>query len=129
MKKKELKLTPDPNESLGLFFDIYSMFSSSPTIMMLGIFMALGFILGTSFFVYRMFAKSTKEILVRYSLVIFTSLVALFIVDKTIAWKVSLLSPEQSDQLFDLIRTLVLMIFSYYFGTKEGNTVSKDSDF
>jgi hypothetical protein len=56
-------------------------------------------------------------------------LVALFIVDKTIAWKVSLLSPEQSDQLFDLIRTLVLMIFSYYFGTKEGNTVSKDSDF
>lgn len=129
MKKKELKLTPDPNESLGLFFDIYSMFSSSPTIMMLGIFMALGFILGTSFFVYRMFAKSTKEILVRYILVIFTSLVALFIVDKTIAWKVSLLSPEQSDQLFDLIRTLVLMIFSYYFGTKEGNTVSKDSDF
>lgn len=129
MKKKELKLTPDPNESLGLFFDIYSMFSSSPTIMMLGIFMALGFILGTSFFVYRMFAKSTKEILVRYILVIFTSLVALFIVDKTIAWKVSLLSPEQSDQFFDLIRTLVLMIFSYYFGTKEGNTVSKDSDF
>ena len=105
------------------------MFSSSPTIMILGIFLALGFILGTSFFVYRMFAKSTKEILVRYILVIFTSLVALFIVDKTIAWKVSLLSTEQSDQLFDLIRTLVLMIFSYYFGTKEGNTVSKDSDF
>jgi hypothetical protein len=52
-------------------------------------------------------------------LVIFTSLVALYIVDKTIAWKVNLISPEQNEQLFDLIRTLVLMIFSYYFGTKD----------
>jgi hypothetical protein len=52
-------------------------------------------------------------------LVIFTSLVALYIVDKTIAWKVSLISPEQNESLFELIRTLVLMIFSYYFGTKE----------
>jgi len=87
--------------------------------MILGIFVALCFILGTSYFVYRMFAKNTKEILVRFILVIFTSLVALFIVDKTIAFKVSLLTVEQSNQLFDLIRTLVLMIFSYYFGTKE----------
>jgi hypothetical protein len=52
---------------------------------------------------------------------VFTALVALYIVDKTIAWKVSLISPEQNEQLFDLIRTLVLMIFSYYFGTKETN--------
>ncbi len=68
-----------------------------------------------------MFAKDTKEILVRFILLVFTSLVALYIVDKTIAWKVSLISPEQNEQLFDLIRTLVLMIFSYYFGTKETN--------
>ena len=96
------------------------MFSSTSSwIMILGIFVALCFILGTSYFVYRMFAKNTKEILVRFILVIFTSLVALFIVDKTIAFKVSLLTVEQSNQLFDLIRTLVLMIFSYYFGTKE----------
>jgi hypothetical protein len=75
--------------------------------------------MGSTYFVYQMFAKSTKEILVRFILVIFTSLVALYIVDKTIAWKVSLISPEQNEQLFDLIRTLVLMIFSYYFGTKD----------
>ena len=68
-----------------------------------------------------MFAKDTKEILVRFILLVFTALVALYIVDKTIAWKVSLISPEQNEQLFDLIRTLVLMIFSYYFGTKETN--------
>lgn len=96
------------------------MFSSgSIWVMILGIFTALIFIIGSSYFVYQMFAKNTKEILVRFILVVFTSLVALFIVDKTIAWKVSLLSSEQNNQLFDLIRTLVLMIFSYYFGTKE----------
>ena len=96
------------------------MFSSGQTwVMILGIMMALAFIMGSTYFVYQMFAKSTKEILVRFILVIFTSLVALYIVDKTIAWKVSLISPEQNEQLFDLIRTLVLMIFSYYFGTKD----------
>lgn len=96
------------------------MFSSGQTwVMILGIFTALIFIMGSTYFVYQMFAKSTKEILVRFILVIFTSLVALYIVDKTIAWKVNLISPEQNEQLFDLIRTLVLMIFSYYFGTKD----------
>jgi len=96
------------------------MFSSDQTwVMILGIFTALIFIMGSTYFVYQMFAKNTKEILVRFILVVFTSLVALYIVDKTIAWKVSLISPEQNEQLFDLIRTLVLMIFSYYFGTKE----------
>jgi phosphate starvation-inducible membrane PsiE len=73
-----------------------------------------------------MFAESTKEILVRFILVVFTALVALFIVDKTIAWKVSLIAPEQNEQLFDLIRTLVLMIFSYYFGTKESGKKSEE---
>lgn len=94
--------------------------------MILGIFMALFFIAGSTYFVYKMFAKGTKEILVRFILVIFTSLVALYIVDKTIAWKVNLISPEQNEQLFDLIRTLVLMIFSYYFGTKESTKNEKD---
>lgn len=45
---------------------------------------------------------------------------ALFIVDKIIAFQIKLLPDEQNAQLFDLIKTLVLMIFSYYFGTKEG---------
>jgi len=103
------------------------MFSSDNVlVMVLGIFTALGFIVGSTYFVYQMFAKSTKEILVRFILVIFTALVALFIVDKTIAWKVSLIAPEQNEQLFDLIRTLVLMIFSYYFGTKDSGKKNEE---
>jgi hypothetical protein len=44
--------------------------------------------------------------------------VALFIVDKVIAFKIKLLAEEINKELFDLIKTLILMIFSYYFGTK-----------
>jgi hypothetical protein len=44
--------------------------------------------------------------------------VAVFIVDKVIAFKINLLNDEQNNQLFDLIKTLVLMVFAYYFGSK-----------
>ena len=57
--------------------------------------------------------------MVKHQLV-FTALVCLFIVDKVIAFKIKLLPDEQNNQLFDLIKTLVLMIFSNYFGTKKG---------
>ncbi len=101
------------------------MFSSGGYIMVLGIVLALGFIMTSVYFVYKLFAQSTQEILVRFILVIFTALVALFIVDKTIAWKINLLAPEQNEELFDLIKTLILMIFSYYFGTKDSGTKEK----
>jgi phosphate starvation-inducible membrane PsiE len=95
------------------------MFSAGGYTMILGIILALSFIMGSVYFVYKLFAQNTQEILVRFILVVFTALVALFIVDKTVAWKINLLAPEQNRELFDLIKTLILMIFSYYFGTKE----------
>lgn len=94
------------------------MFVEGGWIMVLGIVLGLGVICGAVYFVHRMFANATQEILVKFILLVFTALVALFIVDKVIAWKVKLISEEQNNQLFDLIKTLVLMIFSYYFGTK-----------
>lgn len=101
------------------------MFSAGGLTMVLGIVLALGFIMGSVYFVYKLFAQSTQEILVRFILVIFTALVALFIVDKTVAWKINLLAPEQNEELFDLIKTLILMIFSYYFGTKDSGPKEK----
>ena len=71
-----------------------------------------------------MFVGNVQDILVRFIVLVFTALVALFIVDKVVAWKVKLIPEEMNNQLFDLIKTLVLMIFSYYFGTK---TDKKDS--
>jgi len=96
------------------------MFSSSNTfIMILGVLLALGFIVGAIWYVSRLFINQTQEILVRFILLVFTALVGVYVADKIIAFKISLLSDGQDKELFDLIKTLILMIFSYYFGTKK----------
>ena len=83
--------------------------------------MAIAFIAFCVHYVNKLFVNHTKEILVRFILLVFASLVGVFIVDKVIAFKVNLLSDEQNNQLFDLIKTLTLMIFSYYFGTQKSD--------
>ncbi len=98
------------------------MFSSENNIVMIsGILLALTFICGLLYFVNKMFANNTQDILVRFILLVFTALVGVWVVDKVIAFKIKLLDAEQGAQLFDLIKTLILMIFSYYFGSKKGN--------
>jgi hypothetical protein len=92
--------------------------SSSNAIMITGILLGLILIVSSVYFVNKLFANDTQELLVRYILLVFTALVSVWIVDKVIAFKVNLLSIQQNENLFDLIKTLILMIFSYYFGTK-----------
>lgn len=102
------------------------MFSSpNQWIMILGVLFSMGFIMLSIYTVNRLFANDTKEVLVKFILLVFTALVGIFIVDKVIAFKIKLLTDEMNNQLFDLIKTLVLMIFSYYFGTK--NNKEKES--
>lgn len=103
------------------------MFSSENTfVMIFGIFMALTFIAGSVYYVNKLFIANTKDQLVRFVLIIFTALVSLFIVDKTIAFKVKLLNEEMDAGLFDLIKTLTLMIFSYYFGTRNSKSSKEE---
>ena len=99
------------------------MFSAGAITMIIGILLGLSLITLSVYFVNKIFVKETKDVLVRFVILVFTALVALFIVDKVIAFKIKLIPDEQNNQLFDLIKTLVLMIFSYYFGTK--NTEKK----
>ena len=93
-------------------------------VMIFGIILGLSIIMTSVYFVNKMFVNDTKDVLVRFIILVFTSLVALFIVDKVIAFKIKLLADEINKELFDLIKTLILMIFSYYFGTK--NTKNED---
>ena len=79
----------------------------------------IAFIMIGVYYVNKLFINSTKDILVRFILLVFAALVGVFIVDKVIAFGMPLLSDHQNDQLFDLIKTLTLMIFSYYFGTQK----------
>ncbi len=96
------------------------MFSSPNTwVMILAVVFSMTFIMGCVYYVNKLFVNSTKEILVRFILLVFASLVGVFIVDKVVAFKINLLFEEQNNQLFDLIKTLTLMIFSYYFGTQK----------
>jgi purine-cytosine permease-like protein len=102
------------------------MFSSdNPVIMISGILIAIIFISIGVYFVNKLFSNSTQDILVRFILMVFASLVGVFIVDKIIAFKTPLLSEEQNGDLFDLIKTLTLMIFSYYFGSQKGQKEEK----
>lgn len=94
------------------------MFSAGGYMMIAGILLGLGLIISSIYFINKIFVNETKDVLVRFVILVFTALVSLFIVDKVIAFKIKLLPDEQNNQLFDLIKTLVLMIFSYYFGTK-----------
>ena len=102
------------------------MFSSNSTyIMIFGVLLSLVFISISLYFVHKLFANNTQEVLVKFILLVFTALVGVYVVDKIIAFKISLLDPEQDKQLFDLIKTLTLMIFSYYFGTRNNSSQLK----
>jgi len=85
----------------------------------LAVTMGMCFITASVFYVNKLFANSTKDLLVRFILLVFGALVAVFIVDKVIAFGFPLLSVQQNENLFDLIKTLTLMIFSYYFGSQK----------
>lgn len=87
-------------------------------VMISGILLGLTIIISSVYFVNKMFVNDTKDVLVRFIILVFTALVSLFIVDKVIAFRIKLLADEINKELFDLIKTLILMIFSYYFGTK-----------
>jgi hypothetical protein len=87
-------------------------------VMISGILLGLTIIISSVYFVNKMFVNDTKDVLVRFIILVFTALVSLFIVDKVIAFRIKLLADDVNKELFDLIKTLILMIFSYYFGTK-----------
>ena len=86
----------------------------------ISVFFSMVFIMLSAWYVKKLFVEETKDLLVRFILIVFGSLVGVFIIDKVVAFKIPLLSVSQNENLFDLIKTLILMIFSYYFGTQKG---------
>jgi len=91
--------------------------------MVFGVIFGMAFISLFVYYINRLFTADTKDILVRFILLIFASLVAVFIVDKVVAFGMPLLNDHQNQELFDLIKTLTLMIFSYYFGTQKAEKI------
>jgi hypothetical protein len=85
----------------------------------IAVIISLLFVWGFMYGTYKLFATGTKDVLVRFILMVFAALTGVYVVDKIVAFKVDLLTNDQSKELFDLIKTLILMIFSYYFGTQK----------
>lgn len=94
---------------------------SNPGTMVFGVIFSMLFITASVYYINSLFTDQTRDVLVRFILLVFASLVGVFIVDKVVAFKINLLSNSQNDELFDLIKTLTLMIFSYYFGTQKAD--------
>jgi len=94
--------------------------NGNPIIVAIAVLFSMVFIGISVFYVNKLFANQTKDLLVRFILLVFGALVAVFIVDKVVAFGMPLLSVAQNENLFDLIKTLTLMIFSYYFGSQKG---------
>lgn len=103
------------------------MFSSDHFIVMIfAVLFSIGFIIASVHYVNKLFVNETKEVLVKFILLVFAALVGVFIVDKIIAFKIDLLDEEQNKELFELIKNLILMIFSYYFGTQKSDNKNKE---
>lgn len=98
-------------------------------VMIFGVLVSLGFVIFSMYVASKLFKDQVQDVLVKFILMVFASLVGVFIVDKVVDFKVKLLSEELNGQLFELIKTLILMIFSYYFGTqKSGGTNSGNKE-
>jgi len=72
------------------------MFSAGGIYMIAGVFAGLFCIALSVFYIHKLFKDSTHEILVKFILLVFTALVALYIVDKVIAFKIELIPYCQS---------------------------------
>jgi uncharacterized membrane protein HdeD (DUF308 family) len=94
-------------------------------VMIFAVLLGIGLIVSGVYYVNKLFINKTQDVLVRFILLIFATLVGVFVVDKIIAFGMPLLSDTQNDQLFDLIKTLVISIFSYYFGSQKNNSDGK----
>ena len=93
------------------------MYSQGGWIMIIGVILSLGFISLMVWYVNRQIGSNLteKKWLTRYVALLLTAMLGLFIVDKLVSFDTKLLSDEMSHSLFELIQSIVLVIFGYQF--------------
>ena len=102
------------------------MYKAGGIIMIAGVIISLLFIAAFVWYINRHIGEKlkTKAWLTRYVSLLLTALVGLFIVDKVVSFQTKLLNDEMSNGLFELNKSIVLVIFGYEFG----GSVKKDTD-
>ena len=103
------------------------MFSAGGYTMIFGIIFAILCIVTFIWYVNTQIkAKNQQEWLTRFTAILLTALLGLFIVDKVIAFRIPLLSPQMSDELFNLIKNIVLIIFGYQFNRTKQTEIKEE---
>ena len=105
------------------------MFSAGGLVMILGVIFAIFCIVAFIWYVNTQInAKNQQEWLTKFTAILLTALLGLFIVDKVVAFQIPLLTPLMSDELFNLIKNIVLIIFGYQFNrTKQTDSKQEDN--
>ena len=96
------------------------MYSVGGTTMIFGVILALGFVMFMIWYFNKQIDNKLKDKqwLTRFVALALIALLGLFIVDKLVAFKMPLLTEEMSSGLFELIKSIVLVVFGYQFGGK-----------
>ena len=103
------------------------MFSAGGLTMIFGVVFAIFCIMVFIWYVNtQIVAKNQQEWLTRFTAILLSALLGLFIVDKVIAFKIPLLTPQMSDELFNLIKNIVLIIFGYQFNRTKQTEIKEE---
>jgi uncharacterized protein YacL len=103
------------------------MFSAGGLTMIVGVVFAIICIMVFIWYVNtQIVAKNQQEWLTRFTAILLSALLGLFIVDKVIAFKIPLLTPLMSDELFNLIKNIVLIIFGYQFNRTKQTEIKEE---
>ena len=105
------------------------MFSAGGLTMIIGVVFAICCIVAFIWYVNTQInAKNQQEWLTKFTAILLTALLGLFIVDKVVAFKIPLLTPLMSDELFNLIKNIVLIIFGYQFNRTKPSEIKKEEN-
>lgn len=104
------------------------MYSVGGATMIFGVLLSLGFVVFMVWYFNKQIDNKLKdkEWLTRFVALALIALLGLFIVDKIVSFRIQLLDESMSKSLFELIKSIVLVVFGYQFGGKSSS--KKDED-
>ncbi len=107
------------------------MYQADTWMMVVGVVLSLALIGGLVWYVNSVIPKSLDERqwLTRFVALVLTVFLGVFVSDLIVSWDVQLLSEQLRLGLFDLIKSIVLVVFGYQFGARgAGPTDSPRND-
>ena len=96
------------------------MYHADAWMMVLGVLLSLALVGGLVWYVNSVIPKALDERqwLTRFVALVLTVFLGVFVADLVVSWDVQLLSNELRVGLFELIKSIVLVVFGYQFGAR-----------